>query len=326
MTTREEACHLHPSRWGSVLCQRCERPICTQCMIPAAVGFQCPECVQTAARGQRQWTDYANPSMPVTKLLIGLNLAVFVAVLLLEGGFSVYGGGATQIHFDFALYAPLVDFGTPPVLVGGEIQQGGQWWRIITSAFLHYGLLHIGMNMLILLLIGRLLEPGLGGFRFGLLYAASLFGGSLGALLFEPEGLTAGASGAVFGCAAAVVVAERAGAARWGNSGMAGLLLINIVLSFLIPNISIGGHLGGLVAGALAALAIYLLPRRLARRDDRSEPGPYGWPAPGQPPAGAAEPDSPARFLPDLAVAGIGAAAAVLAIYVAAPAWMNPVF
>lgn len=291
-------------------------------MIPAAVGFQCPECIRSAARGQRQWTDYANPSIPVTKLLIGLNLAVFVAVLLLEGNFSFWGGGATQIHADFALYAPAVDFGTPFLRIGGEIQEGGQWWRIITSAFLHYGLLHVGMNMLILLIIGRLLEPGLGGFRFGLLYAASLFGGSLGALLFEPDGLTAGASGAVFGCAAAVVVAERSGAARWGNSGMAGLLIINIVLTFLIPNVSIGGHLGGLVAGALAAAACYQLPRWL----DRPAPDPDGWTMSGQPASGSAPADSPARFLPDLAVAGIGAAAAVLAIYVAAPAWANPVF
>lgn len=308
MPASDEACYRHADRWGSVLCQRCERPICPQCMITAAVGFQCPECVDFAARGQRQWVNTVNPRIPVTQLLIGLNLAIYVVVLAIGGGgFSFWGGSITEIHADFALYGPAVDFGTPFVRIGDEIQQGGQWWRTITSAFLHYGLLHVGMNMLILLFIGRLLEPTLGGVRFLLVYVAALFGGALGSLLIEPTGLTAGASGAVFGCAAAVVVAERSGAARWGNSGMAGLLLINIVLTFLIPNISIGGHLGGLVVGALAALAVYALPRRLGR-------------------GGGAPDGSAARFLPDLAVAGIGAAAAVLAVYVAAPAWMNPIF
>ena len=155
--------------------------------------------------------------------------------------------------------------------------------------------------MLILLWIGRLLEPMLGGVRFLLLYAVGLVGGSAGALLIEPEGFTAGASGAVFGIAAAVVVAERSGAGRWGNSGMLGLLVLNIVLSFLIPNISVGGHLGGMVAGGLAAALIWLGPLREA-----------------------AAREGAMRYAPDAALIVLGAGVALLAIYVAAPTWMDP--
>lgn len=283
-------CYRHRERETGVFCVRCDRPICHQCMVDAAVGFQCPECVQTGVREQRQWVDYANPAIPVTKLLIGVNLAVFVVILLIAGNFSLWGGGGTRIHADFALFAPAVDL-------------GGEWWRIFTSAFLHYGLLHIGMNMLILLWIGRLLEPMLGGLRFLLLYAVGLLGGSAGALLIEPDGLTAGASGAVFGIAAAVVVAERSGAARWGNSGMLGLLALNIVLSFLIPNISVGGHLGGMVVGGLAAALLWYGPLR-----------------------GSEAREGAMRYAPDAALAALGAGVALLAIYIAAPTWANPLF
>lgn len=294
-------CYRHRERETGVFCVRCDRPICHECMVSAAVGFQCVECVDQAARGQRQWVG-AGARTPVTQALILANAAIFVAVLLITGNFSIFSGSITSVHADFALLAAAVDL-DGSWYFRGELRGGGEWWRIVTSGFLHYGVLHLGMNMFILLLIGRLLEPTLGGLRFGLLYAVGLLGGSLGALLVEPGGLTAGASGAVFGIAAAVVVAERSGASRWGNSGMLGLLILNIVLGFLIPNVSVGGHLGGMIAGGAAAVLIWRGPLRdAAQRAD--------W----------------MRFAPDAVMAALGAGLAVLAIYVAAPTWGNPLF
>lgn len=294
------ACYRHRERETGVFCVRCDRPICHQCMVPAAVGFQCVECVDQAARGQRQWVASSSPRVPVTQGLIIANAVVFVIVLIIDGSFSLWRGNITSVHADFALLGAAVDFDAG-WFFNGELREGGEWWRIFTSAFLHYGVLHIGMNMLILLLIGRLLEPMMGGLRFLLLYAVGLLGGSAGALLIEPDGLTAGASGAVFGIAAAVVVAERSGVGRWGNSGMLGLLILNVVLSFLIPNISVGGHLGGMVAGGLAAALIWLGPLSRAR-------------------------EGAMRYAPDAALIALGAGLALLAIYVAAPMWMNPLF
>lgn len=295
-------CYRHRERETGVFCVRCDRPICHQCMVDAAVGFQCVECVEQAARGQRQWVASANPRVPVTQGLIIANAVVFAIVLIIDGSFSLWRGNITSVHADFALLGAAVDL-DGGWFFNGELRGGGEWWRIFTSAFLHYGLLHIGMNMLILLWIGRLLEPMLGGLRFLLLYAVGLLGGSAGALLIEPDGLTAGASGAVFGIAAAVVVAERSGAARWGNSGMLGLLALNIVLSFLIPNISVGGHLGGMVAGGLAAALLWYGPLR-----------------------GSEAREGAMRYAPDAALAALGAGVALLAIYIAAPTWASPLF
>ena len=296
-------CYRHRERETGVFCVRCDRPICHECMVSAAVGFQCVECVDQAARGQRQWVGTgASARIPVTQALILANAVVFVAVLLVTGNFSIFSGSITSVHADFALLGAAVDL-DGGWWFRGELRGGGEWWRIFTSGFLHYGLVHLGMNMFILLLIGRLLEPTLGGLRFGLLYAVGLLGGSAGALLVEPGGLTAGASGAVFGIAAAVVVAERSGASRWGNSGMLGLLILNIVLGFLIPNVSVGGHMGGMIAGGAGAVLLWRGPLR-----------------------DAAGREGAMRYAPDAAMAALGAGLGLLAIYVAAPTWSNPLF
>lgn len=296
-------CYRHRERETGVFCVRCDRPICHECMVSAAVGFQCVECVDQAVRGQRQWVGTgASARIPVTQALILANAVVFVAVLLVTGNFSIFSGSITSVHADFALLGAAVDL-DGGWWFRGELRGGGEWWRIFTSGFLHYGLVHLGMNMFILLLIGRLLEPTLGGLRFGLLYAVGLLGGSAGALLVEPDGLTAGASGAVFGIAAAVVVAERSGASRWGNSGMLGLLILNIVLGFLIPNVSVGGHMGGMIAGGAGAALLWRGPLR-----------------------DAAGREGAMRFAPDAVMAALGAGLGLLAIYVAAPTWSNPLF
>src|SRR5690606_4282942 len=123
-------------------------------------------------------------------------------------------------------------------------------WRVITGAFLHAGLLHLGMNMLLLWLLSQELEPALGKARFLVLYATSLLGGSFGVLVVSPLSPTVGASGAVFGLMGALVVFQlRAHQNPW-RSGIGGLVLINLVLTFAVPGISIGGHVGGLLAGA----------------------------------------------------------------------------
>ena len=134
----------------------------------------------------------------------------------------------------------------------------GQWWRIITGGFLHENLLHIGFNMYVLYLLGQMLEPALGAVRFLAIYLVSLLAGSLGALLISPHSLTVGASGAVFGLMGAAAVEMRARQIPVMQSGVGGLILINLVISFTLPGISWGGHIGGLAGGALAALMIQL--------------------------------------------------------------------
>jgi membrane associated rhomboid family serine protease len=233
-------CYRHPYEEAGVRCTRCDRPICPKCMITAPVGFQCPECVK-GAPPVRRYSEIRRPTsqqLAVTFGLIAVNVALYLPTL--SGGGAV-GRGSNDLTARLALYGPAV--------------ADGEWYRLITSGFLHYGLLHIGFNMFILYQLGLLLEPAFGRVRFGLLYLAALLGGSVGALLLSPTSLTAGASGAVFGCMGAVVVALRRRGVGILQSNIGMLLVINLVLSFR-PGISIGGHLGGLAAGAVAGFAL----------------------------------------------------------------------
>jgi len=210
-------------------------------MITAPVGFQCPECVK-GAPPVRRYSEMRRPSsqqVAVTLALIAINVALFLPTM--SGG-GATGRGTADLTERLALYGPFV--------------RDGEWYRLITSGFLHYGLLHVGFNMFILYQLGLLLEPAFGRLRFGLLYFASLLGGSVGALLLSPNALTAGASGAVFGCMAAVVVALRRRGVGVLQSNIGMLLIINLVLTFTVNGISIGGHLGGLVAGAVGGFAL----------------------------------------------------------------------
>jgi membrane associated rhomboid family serine protease len=135
----------------------------------------------------------------------------------------------------------------------------GEWWRIVTGGFLHSGILHLGMNMLLLYLLGSQLEPLLGRVRFLALYVACLVAGSFGVLLVSPTSATVGASGAVFGLMGAAVIAQRrAGIDIWRN-GIGGLVVINLLLTFAVPGISIGGHVGGLVAGVVVGAIVFAL-------------------------------------------------------------------
>ena len=255
-------------------------------MIEAPVGYQCVECVREASSGQRRVVLTSQP-VRVTQALIVANVIVFIVVFAVTGSLSLWGGGVTSVHRDFALFGPF-------------IAEEGEWWRLVTSAFLHYGLLHLGMNMLILMWVGRLLEPEVGRWRFALIYVAALFGGALGALMVEPTGFTAGASGAVLGVAGTVVVAERSGGVRWQDSGILVFLVLNVVLSLLIPSVSVGGHFGGLAVGLLCGVLLWRLPRISWLRN--------------------------APWLAELSVVALGVGAGAAAWFWAAPRWFDPLF
>jgi membrane associated rhomboid family serine protease len=234
----EWGCYRHPYESAGVKCTRCDRPICPNCMITAPVGFQCPECVKGAPPVKRysELKRTGAKAMVVTSAIIAVNATVFVLSL---GG---RGPGGNRLAAEYALYGPLVD--------------AGEWYRLITSGFLHYGLIHVGFNMFILFQLGQMLEPAFGRARFGLLYLAGLLGGSVGALLLSPTALTAGASGAVFGLMGAAAIALRDRGVNVFQTQIGSLILINLVLGFFISNVSIGGHIGGLIAGGAAGLVL----------------------------------------------------------------------
>ena len=219
-------------------------------MTQASVGFQCPECVHEGASRSRSMTarDLAPQRPLATQVLIGLNVVAFVAMALTGG--SLWGAGG-DVYREGVIFGPFV--------------ASGDWWRVVTGGFLHSGLLHLGMNMLILWILGQMLEPLLGRLRFVTLYFAGLVAGSFGVLLVSPTSPTLGASGAVFGLMGAAMVAQRrAGIDVW-RSGIGGLVLINLLITFLVPNISIGGHVGGLVGGLLAGAVVFAIDRAVPR-------------------------------------------------------------
>jgi membrane associated rhomboid family serine protease len=234
-------CYRHPSRETGVSCSNCGKPICPDCMTPTPVGMRCPDCAGKKQRVQTLRSMHVEPT--VTYVLIAICVLLF-----LGSGASLGSGGSTRVFFDFSLTGPDVS--------------DGEYWRLITAGFLHSGLLHIGFNMYILYWLGTMLEPALGHARFLALYMTSLLAGSFGALLLSPDARTVGASGAVFGLMGAAFVMQRARGIDPMQSGIGPVILFNLVLSFVIPNISIGGHIGGLVGGAAAGFAMEWLDRR----------------------------------------------------------------
>ena len=236
-----QTCYRHPNRETGVSCSSCGRPICPDCMTPTPVGMRCPECARQrtkVTRGVGEAGLFA--SAPATFILIALNAAAFVAEIASgSGGLSV---GNSSAAFDFGLYGPFV--------------AEGEWYRLVTGGFLHASFLHIAFNMFALFFLGRLLEPSIGTPRFVAVYVASLFGGACGALLLDPNALTIGASGAVFGIFGAAFVIARGRGFDAVASSIGLILLLNLAFSFGSDNISLGGHLGGLVAGVVCALAI----------------------------------------------------------------------
>jgi membrane associated rhomboid family serine protease len=236
-----QTCYRHPNRETAVSCSSCGRPICPDCMTPTPVGMRCPECMQQRTRVTRGAGEASLfSSAPATFVLIALNAAAFLAEIASSHG-GLEAGHSTAV-VNFGLFGPSV--------------AEGEWYRLVTGGFLHDGLLHIGFNMFALYFLGRLLEPAVGTVRFVGIYVASLLGGAFGALLLSPDVLTIGASGAVFGIfGAAFVIARRRGVDDVART-IGFILLLNLAISFTQPHISLGGHLGGLAAGVLCALAI----------------------------------------------------------------------
>ena len=233
-------CYRHPNRETGVSCSNCGRPICPDCMTPTPVGMRCPECAKQKTRVTRGAVGPGGFDMPATYVLIALNVAAYLVEI--AGGGGGFSPGNSSIVIDFGLYGPFV--------------AEGEWYRLLTSGFLHASIVHIGFNMFALYFLGRILEPGIGTARFVALYFASLFAGSLGALLLDPNALTIGASGAVFGIFGATFVIARHRRIDGLASSIGIILLLNLAITFGRPEISIGGHLGGLAAGVLCALVI----------------------------------------------------------------------
>jgi membrane associated rhomboid family serine protease len=248
-------CYRHPSRETGVSCSNCGRPICPDCMTSTPVGMRCPECARQRTKVKRMRDMATVPQ--ITYALIAVNAVVF----LTEGSraFSINGSASGTVLSKGALLGSSEFPG-----LAGEGVAHGQWWRIVTSGFLHENLLHIGFNMWVLYYLGMMLEPALGRVKLGVIYGVALLTGSLGVLLVSPHDVTVGASGAVFGLMGAAAVEMRARQIPLMQSGVGGLIVINLIISFSLPGISWGGHLGGLIGGVLAAYAIQLGDRRRA--------------------------------------------------------------
>ncbi|MGI8722614.1 MAG: rhomboid family intramembrane serine protease [Geodermatophilaceae bacterium] len=247
------ACYRHPERPTQISCVRCERPICPDCMRPASVGFQCPDCVaagQASIRQPRRTTSarLAVATLgPVTGGLIAANVFAFLVTVVTAGG---------QIMANF-LSPIFAEFSTAPILIAH-----GQWWRMLTGAFLHYGLTHLAVNMFSLYILGRDLEQYLGSVRYAAVYFLSALGGSVAVLLFaDPRTFVAGASGAIFGLLGATGVALYQRKANLRS--LVVILAINVFISFL-PGISLAAHAGGFLIGA-AAGAIVIYGRRRSK-------------------------------------------------------------
>lgn len=238
-------CYRHPSRETGVSCSNCGRPICPDCMTTTSVGMRCPECARERTQVKTLRNIARRPE--VTLALIAINVVAFLA----EGSVTLSAQPTGKVYEEGALLGSLRGF--PDLGVAH-----GQWWRIISSGFLHESIIHIGFNMYVLYILGQMLEPALGRLKFATVYGVSLLTGSFGALLVTPHSVTVGASGAVFGLMGAAALEMRARQIPIMQSGVGGLILINLVISFTLPGISWGGHLGGLIGGALAALVIQL--------------------------------------------------------------------
>jgi membrane associated rhomboid family serine protease len=207
-------------------------------MTSTPVGMRCPECAKQRTQ-VRRLRDMAT----VPRVTYGLIAANVVVFLTEQGQFGIYSSG---------VYGKVVDEG---ILYRAAISEGHDYWRLVTAGFLHENLIHIGFNMYLLYLLGTMLEPAIGSLRFAIIYLTALLAGSFGAL-FATASPSLGASGAIFGLMGAAAVELRARGHSVMSSGIGGLIIINLIFSFSLANISVGAHVGGLIGGTLAALAI----------------------------------------------------------------------
>ena len=238
-------CYRHPSRETGVSCSNCGRAICPDCMTTTPVGMRCPECAKQRTRVVRMRGATKLPR--VTYALLVLNVLAFFTE---QGQFTLFG---SEIH------GTVIDEGV--LFREALASPHDQYWRLLTSGFLHESILHIGLNMYLLYLLGLMLEPAIGSVRFAAIYFTALLAGSFG-VVFATGGASLGASGAIFGLMGAAVVELRSRGVSVMQSGIGGLIVFNLIFSFAVPNISIGAHIGGLIGGFLAGLAIHAADER----------------------------------------------------------------
>lgn len=260
MTIPQLRCYRHADRAAGVSCQRCDRPICPDCMIQASVGFQCPNCAganrQRVVNPSARWSRGTTMERPnATIVLIAVNVLAFLIARsrpdgTLDGG--LIGRGLTRDG-----------------MVGVA---EGEWWRLVTGGFLHATVWHLAFNMFALWSLGEVLERVLGPVRFVAAYFSCLLAGSFGVMLLDPNDLTVGASGAVFGLFGLLLAFQLSRGIPLRETRLGMVLAINLAFTFLVPNISIGGHLGGLVGGTAIGFALFGVPKSRTR-----PPAAAGW-------------------------------------------------
>jgi membrane associated rhomboid family serine protease len=208
-------------------------------MSQASVGFHCPECAKRS--GQKVYTarNLMGSGRPiVTQALIGINVLVYLAT-----------SGNLRFAADYELLGSGKQFKDGLLVPAGVAH--GEWYRLVTGGFMHANLLHLAMNMFALWILGSQLEAAIGRLRFGVVYGAALLAGSLGVMIVSPNSPTVGASGAIFGLLGLALAAQRSQGINVWQSGLGGVLIINLAITFGIPGISIGGHVGGLAGVVL---------------------------------------------------------------------------
>ena len=265
-------CYRHPGRETHIRCQRCDRPICPDCMRDAAVGFQCPDCVAEGRKSTRSGRTAFGGLRPTnasatSAVLIALNAAVWFAI-------TITGGSGSRLVDLLGLRPNGVcdlENGFLNIQVGDAVctDGGGLWlpgvvdgayWQLLTAGFTHVTIFHIAFNMFALWVIGPQLELVFGRARFLALYLLSLLTGSAVVMWAAPEfQLTVGASGAIYGLFAALLVVARKVGADMRQLWV--LIGINVFITFAVPNISWQGHLGGFAGGALVAAVLAYAPR-----------------------------------------------------------------
>jgi membrane associated rhomboid family serine protease len=268
--TATPACYRHPDRATGITCVRCERPICPDCMQSASVGFQCPECVREGRKVAPTARTVFGGSLngergTVTRALVWINVAVWVLTVagaLLTGEVQIQQLGRLVI---FGEITNVTEWGSaiPAYQCGGQLCgiAGGEYWRLLTADFLHFGLIHLGFNMYALWVIGRQCEQLLGRWRFLALYLLAGIGGSVAVYLFAAPGVpSAGASASIFGLLGAFFFFLRR--LRADPRGLIVLIVINFGLTFVVANISRWGHIGGFVVGAIVGAILTYVPAR----------------------------------------------------------------
>jgi membrane associated rhomboid family serine protease len=244
--TETRYCYRHPDRETGLSCSECGRPICVDCMTVAPVGIRCPDHAGVGRARVTPKEVVRRASHPgtttsatlVTRILVAANVIVYLITVAQGSGINDPGG---SLFYKWVLFGPSV--------------ANGDWWRLITAAFLHGGIIHIAFNMLALWWLGGPVEVALGHMRFLLLYFVSALAGSAGALLINPNALTVGASGAIFGMLGAGLILEWRATGKLAGNYMT-LIVINLVFSFAFPGVSYGGHIGGLIGGLVGTVVI----------------------------------------------------------------------